>query len=204
MRKEQKIKVAEDAEGATKPYDENDVKLANIIVKAKDIVASWDPRLDQADGFDKLQKRLAIDAQRFDNSLFDILGDAAMIRLAPILIALSGKKKDKKNKMSVLSVMHNKYKKQLKDDPDMKRLYKLLAKAGICNAFLNLYGQDGVFDFHRDNFLSLNSNCMPEEDALTHKNRRFCHKSALGKISFEMCKTMSPCASSPPGATAWV
>ena len=123
--------MAEDAEGATKPYDENDVKLANIIVKAKGIVASWDPRLDQADGFDKLQKRLAIDAQRFDNSPFDILDDAAMIRLAPILIALSGKKKDKKNKMSVLHVMHKKYKKQLKADPDMKRLYDLLADAGI-------------------------------------------------------------------------
>jgi hypothetical protein len=50
VHKEQKIKVAEDAEGATRPYDENDVKLANIIVKAKDIVASWDPRPDQADG----------------------------------------------------------------------------------------------------------------------------------------------------------
>jgi hypothetical protein len=29
---------------------------------------------------------------------------------------------------------------------------------------------------------------MPEEDARKHKNRRSCHKSALGKISFEMCK----------------
>jgi hypothetical protein len=122
------------------------------------------------------------------NSLFDILGDVAMKRLAPILITLSGKKKDKKNKMSVLHVTNKKYKEQLKDDPDMKRLYDLLADAGIDSAFLNLYGQDGVFDFHRDNFLSLNSNCMPEEDALQHKNRRFCHKSALGKISFEMCK----------------
>ena len=127
---EQEIKVATD-EGATKTYDENEIKLGNIIVKAKDVVASWDPRPDQADGFDKLQKRLAIDVQRFDNSLFDILGDAAMIRLAPILIALSGKKKDKKNKMSVLHVMHKKYKKQLKDDPDMKHLYDLLADAGI-------------------------------------------------------------------------
>ena len=125
-------------------------------------------------------------------SLFDILGDAAMVRLAPILITLSGKKKDKKNKMSVLSVMHKKYKEELKDDPDMKRLYDLLADAGICNAFLNLYGQDGVFDFHRDNFLSLNSNCMPEEDALKHKNRRFYHKPAQGKISFEMCKGHQP------------
>ena len=95
-------------EGATKTYDENEVKLGNIIVKAKDVVASWDPRPDQADGFDKLQKRLAIDAQRFDNSLFDILGDAAMKRLAPILIQLSGKKKLTKNRMSQLPVMHTK------------------------------------------------------------------------------------------------
>ena len=29
---------------------------------------------------------------------------------------------------------------------------------------------------------------MPEEDALQDKNIRFCHKSALGKISFEMCE----------------
>jgi hypothetical protein len=70
----------------------------------------------------------------------------------------------------------------------MKRLYKLLAKAGICNAFLNLYGQDGVFDYHRDQFLSLNSNCMPDLNATKEKNRRFCHKAAPGKISFEMCK----------------
>ena len=90
--------------------------------------------------------------------------------------------------MSVLSVMHTKYKEQLKDDPDMQRLYKLLAKAGICHAFLNLYGQDGVFDYHRDRFLAPDSNCMPAEDAAKEKNRRFCHKAAPGKISFEMCK----------------
>jgi hypothetical protein len=96
--------------------------------------------------------------------------------------------------MPVLSVMHNKYKKQLKDDPDTKRLYKLLAKAGICNAFLILYGQDGVFDYayHRGRFLSLNSNCMPELDAAKEKNRRFCHKAAPGKISFQMCKGHTP------------
>jgi hypothetical protein len=29
---------------------------------------------------------------------------------------------------------------------------------------------------------------MPEEDALKNKNRRYCHKAAPGKISFEMCK----------------
>jgi hypothetical protein len=69
----------------------------------------------------------------------------------------------------------------------MKRLYHLLAEAGIYNALLNLYGQDGVFDCHRDQFLSLNSNCMPEEDALKNKNRRYCHKAAPGKISFEAC-----------------
>jgi hypothetical protein len=38
--------------------------------------------------------------------------------------------------MSVLSVMHKKYKEELKDDQDMKRLYDLLADAGIDNAFL--------------------------------------------------------------------
>jgi hypothetical protein len=74
----------------------------------------------------------------------------------------------------------------------MKRLYKLMAKAGICNAFLNLYGQDGVFDYHRDQFLSLNSNCMPKLDAAMNKNIRFCHKAAPGKISFEMCKGHKP------------
>jgi hypothetical protein len=94
--------------------------------------------------------------------------------------------------MSVPSVMHTKYKEQLKDDPDMKRLYHLLSEAGICNAFLNLYGQDGVFDCHRDQFLSLNSNCMPELGAAKEKNRRFCHKAAPGKISFEMCKDHQP------------
>ena len=119
-----------------------------LVLNGKRIVESWPPRQDQADGIRKLCKRLDADVQRFDNSVFDILGDAAMERLAPILIKLSGKKKSTTNRMSVLSVMHNKYKKQLKDDPDMKRLYKLLAKAGICNAFLNLYGQDGVFDYH--------------------------------------------------------
>ena len=116
-RKEQEIKVAKDAEGATKTYDENEVKLGNVILKAKEIVASWLPRLDQADGFDKLRKRLDMDVQRFDNSAFDILGDAAMIRLAPILIALSGKKKSATNRMSVLHVTNKKYKKQLKADP---------------------------------------------------------------------------------------
>jgi hypothetical protein len=46
-----------------------------------------------------------------------------MKRLAPILIVLSGKKKSTKNRMSQLSVMHTKYKEQLKDDPEhMKRL----------------------------------------------------------------------------------
>ena len=128
-----------------------------------------------------------------------------MKRLAPILIKLSGKKNSTRNRMSVLSVMHTKYKEQLKDDPDMQRLYKLLAKAGICHAFLNLYGQDGVFDCHRDRFLAPDSNCMPPSDAAKEKNRRFCHKAAPGKISFEMCKrAISSCASSSPSATAWV
>jgi hypothetical protein len=68
-----------------------------------------------------------------------------MIRLAPILIALSGKKKDKTYKMSVLSIMYKKYKEQLKDDLDMKRIYyELLAEAGIWNALMNFYGIDVV------------------------------------------------------------
>jgi hypothetical protein len=66
--------VAKEAEGATKTYDENEVKLGKVILKAKDIVASWLPRRDQADGFDKLSKILDVDVdvQRFDNSVFDI------------------------------------------------------------------------------------------------------------------------------------
>jgi hypothetical protein len=107
-----------------------------------------------------------------------------VLHLAPILIKLSGKKKDTRNKMSVLSVMHKKYKEVLKDDPDMQRIYDLLAKAGIHNAFLNLYGLDVVFDYHRDQFLSLTSNYMPKEDADEEKNTRYCHKAAPGKISF--------------------
>jgi hypothetical protein len=89
--------------------------------------------------------------------------------------------------MSVLSVMHNKYKERLKEDPDMQRINALLAEAGIlkAKAFLNLYGIDGVFDFHRDFFLGLNSSCTPEEDAAEEKNIRYCHKAASGKISFE-------------------
>ena len=179
--------MATDAEVATKTDDENEVKLAKVILNGKRIAESWLPRQDQADGISKLRKRLDDDVERFDNSVFDILGDAAMKRLAPILIKLSGKKKYKRNRMSVLSVMHQKYKEQLKDDPEMKRIYKLLAKAGIYNAFLNLYGQDGVFDYHRDQFLSLSSNCMPPSDALKYKNRRYCHKAAPGKILFEAC-----------------
>jgi hypothetical protein len=55
---------------------------------------------------------------------------------------------------------------------------------------MNLYGLDGVFDYayHRDRFLSLSSNFMPELDAAKEKNRRHCHKAASGKISFKMCK----------------
>jgi hypothetical protein len=116
-RKEQEIKVAKDAEGATKTYDENEVKLAKVILNGKRIAASWPSRQDQADGIRKLRKRLDADAQRFDNSAFDILGDAAMKRLAPILIKLSGKKKSATNRMSVLHVTNKKYKKQLKADP---------------------------------------------------------------------------------------
>ena len=41
----------------------------------------------------------------------------------------------------------------------MQRIYDLLAKAGIHNAFLNLpwnlYGIDGVFDCHRDQLSTL-------------------------------------------------
>ena len=109
--------MAKDAEGATKTYDENEVKLAKVILNGKRIAASWPPRQDQADGIRKLRKRLDADAQRFDNSAFDILGDAAMKRLAPILIKLSGKKKSATNRMSVLHVTNKKYKKQLKADP---------------------------------------------------------------------------------------
>jgi hypothetical protein len=165
--------VAKEAEGATKTYDEAVVKLANVILKGKRIAESWSPRKDQDDGIKQLRKRLAADVERFGNSIFDILSDAAMTRLAPILIALSGKKKDNKNRTSVLSVMHKKYKEQLKDNPDMKRIYKLLAKAGIWTAFMNLYGLDGVFDYHRDRFLSLSSNCMPKLGAAKEKNRRY-------------------------------
>jgi hypothetical protein len=106
-RKEQEKKVAKEAEGATKTYDEAVVLLADVILKGKRIAESWSPRKDQDDGIKELQKRLVADVERFDNSTFDILGDAAMSRLAPILIALSGKKKDKRNRMSVLSAMHH-------------------------------------------------------------------------------------------------
>jgi hypothetical protein len=86
--------------------------------------------------------------------------------------------------------MHTKYNKLLKDDPDMRRIYELLATAGIWRAFMNFYGDDGVFDYHRDHHhLSTNSNCncMPEFGAAKEKNTRHCHKAAPGKISFEAC-----------------
>jgi hypothetical protein len=83
-RKEQEITVAKDAEGATKTFDENEVKLGKVVLKAKRIAESWPPRQDQADGIRKLRKRLDADVQHFDNSVFDILGAAAMKRLAPI------------------------------------------------------------------------------------------------------------------------
>jgi hypothetical protein len=50
-----------------------------------------------------------------------------MIRLAPILIKLSGKKKSTTNRMSVLHVTNKKYKEQLKDGPDMKHITHLQA-----------------------------------------------------------------------------
>ena len=55
--------MAKDAEGATKTDDENEAKLAEGILKAKDIVASWLPRADQADGIEELRKRLDDDVQ---------------------------------------------------------------------------------------------------------------------------------------------
>jgi hypothetical protein len=94
-RKEQEKTVAKEAEGATKSYDEAEVKLAKVILKGKRIAESWPGRPDQDDGITckKLRKRIAADAECFGNSIFDIIGDAATIRLAPILIALSGRRK---------------------------------------------------------------------------------------------------------------
>jgi hypothetical protein len=74
--------VAKEAEGATKTYDEAVVKPANV--KGKRIAESWSPHKDQSDGIKELRKRLAADVECFGNSIFDILSDAAMIRLAPI------------------------------------------------------------------------------------------------------------------------
>jgi hypothetical protein len=96
--------------------------------------------------------------------------------------------------MSVLHVTHKKYKEQLKNDPDMKRIYDLLAKAGIHKAFLNLYGRDGVFDYHRDQFLSLIPPIACPRWMLTKRRTQctaaglgYCHKADPGKISFEAC-----------------
>jgi hypothetical protein len=69
--------VAKDAEGATKTYDENEVKLAKVVLNGKRIAESWPPRQDQADGIRKLRKRLDADVQRFNNSVFDILARAS-------------------------------------------------------------------------------------------------------------------------------
>jgi hypothetical protein len=171
-RKATKSKEAKGAEGATKDHDEFEVALAALVLKRKRIAKTWLRRPDQDDGIEVLRERLDADVDISDHSTFDILSDTAVIRLAPILIKLSGKKKSKRNRMSVLHVTHKKYKEQLEDDPDMKRIYELLAEAGISNAFMNLYGVDGVFDCHREQFLSLNSNCMPELDAAKGNNIR--------------------------------
>jgi hypothetical protein len=191
-RKATKLKEAKEAEGATKDHDEAVVKLTALAIKSKRIAESWPERPDQDDGIEVLRERPDADVDIPDHSIFDMFSEKAIIRLAPILIKLSGKKKSKRNRMSVLHVMHKKYKEQLKDDPDMKRIYGLLAEAGISNAFMIFYGVDGVFDYHRDHFLSLNSNCMPELEAAEEKNTRYCHKAAPGKISFEARGVQGP------------
>jgi hypothetical protein len=87
-----------------KPYDEAVVKLANVILKGKRIAESWSPRKDQGDGIKELRKRLVADAERFGNSIFDILSDTAMIRLAPILIALSQREEERYEEQDVSAV----------------------------------------------------------------------------------------------------
>jgi hypothetical protein len=72
---------------------------------------------------------------------------------------------------------------------------------------MNLYCLDGVFDYHRDRFLSLSSNCMPKLDAAKEKNRRYCHKAAR-RLQARLCsrcaRAISSYATSPLSAAAWV
>jgi hypothetical protein len=154
--------------------DDGTALLAKFIAKGKGEAAQWPARADQGDLIDTLKTRLAADLELFEHSIFDIVGDDAMVRISLMLLKLSGKKKQ--NKMAVLSVMYKKYKRQLEKDEDMQRIYTLLSDAGVWRAFMNFYGVDGLFDYHRDRFLSAKSNCMPKEDAKKVLTRRYCHK----------------------------
>jgi hypothetical protein len=154
--------------------DDGTASLAKHIARGKSEAAQWPPRPDQEDQIDTLKKRLEDDLELCDHSLFDIVDDDAMVRISYLLLKLSGKKKS--NKMANLQVMYPKYKRQLEEDEDMQRIYQLLSDAGIWKAFMNFYGLDGLFDFHRDRFLTATSNCMPKEDAEKVKTRRYCHK----------------------------
>jgi hypothetical protein len=95
-RKATKIKQKKEAEGATKTHDEAVVKPAALVLKGQRIAEDWPHRPDQGDDIEELQKRLDANVEVYHHGIFDILSDAAMIHLAPILIALSGKKKDKR------------------------------------------------------------------------------------------------------------
>jgi hypothetical protein len=86
----------------------------------------------------------------------------------------------------------------------MKRIYKLLVDAGIWTAFTNLYSLDGVFDCHRDRFLFLSSNCMPEVDATKVKiTDGTATRRLQARFRSRCARAISSCASSSPGATAW-
>jgi hypothetical protein len=170
--------------------DDGTAWLAKFIAMGEDEAAQWSPRDDQGDLIDTLKERLAADLELFEYSIFDIVGDDAMVRISLMLLKLSGKKKAKRNKMANLQVMYSKYKLQLEEDEDMKRISQLLSKAGIWQAFMNFYGVDGLFDFHRDRFLTATSNCMPKEDAKKVKNRRYCHK-VSGLQVYSQCRQYS-------------
>ena len=75
-RKEQEKKVAKEAEGATKTYDEAVVLLADVILKGKRIAESWSPRKDQDDGIKELQKRLIFERNETSNALLLIAAPA--------------------------------------------------------------------------------------------------------------------------------
>jgi hypothetical protein len=156
--------------------DDGTALLEKFIAKGKGEAAQWSARGDQEDLIDTLKTRLADDLELFEYSIFDIVGDDAMVRISLMLLKLSGKKKSERNKMANLQIMYSKYKLQLEEDEDMKRIYQLLSDVGIWQAFMNFYGVDGLFDYHRDRFLTATSNCMPKEDAKKVKTRRYCHK----------------------------